>query len=264
LLALAPAGRRLRDGVHAALVGPPNVGKSSLFNALLGEERVLVDAEAGTTRDEVTATLRYGGLTFVLHDTAGLRAGGGRVERAGMQRTLASLRTADIIVILFEAAGEAETAVLQTEAIDRWRGDLEGAGAAVIQAVTKADRIAPGRRAGLSPGRPFPDAPTVITSSKKGLGIPELKKRLSEAAQEERIKEAVALGVLLNDRHQDRLEVCRAELDELIAQVVSRYPGDEVVASLLAATLSLFGEVSGRVYSENLLGSIFARFCVGK
>ena len=70
----------LRDGVRVVLAGAPNSGKSSLFNALVGRERALVDAEPGTTRDVVSASVRYGGLTFVLQDTAGLRPGGGRVE----------------------------------------------------------------------------------------------------------------------------------------------------------------------------------------
>ena len=104
----------------------------------------------------------------------------------------------------------------------------------------------------------------MMTSSLTGVGLAQLKARLVTATQQDRIQEAIALGVLLNARHQDRLEACRTDLDELITQVESRYPGDEVVASMLGTTLSVLGEISGRVHTENLLATIFDRFCVGK
>jgi len=253
LISLVPAGRQVRDGISVVLVGPPNAGKSSLFNALLGEDRVIVDPEAGTTRDVVTATLRHEGLSFVLHDTAGLHPDGGRVERAGMQRTVASLRGADVVVNLTEAS------VLAATDTDNRRDVDENRQAAVIEVATKIDLLderESGRLAGSND--------LVMTSSVTGVGLAELKARLIAAAEQERIQEAIALGVLLNARHQDRLEACRTDLDELITQVESRYPGDEVVASMLGTTLSVLGEISGRVHTENLLATIFDRFCVGK
>ena len=127
LAALAGAGRRLREGVQVVLAGPPNVGKSSLFNALVGEDRVLVDAEAGTTRDVVTARVVRGGLLYVLHDTAGLREDGGRVEQLGMRRTEQAVAAADVVLHL-TAVDERAVADLATPA-----------GSAVVTVVTKCD-----------------------------------------------------------------------------------------------------------------------------
>jgi tRNA modification GTPase len=105
LLALAPAGRLLLDGVQVVLAGPANVGKSSLFNCLVEEDRALVDAEAGTTRDVVSTTVDHRGVRFEFHDTAGLREEPGRVEGLGIDRTLRTVRQADIVLHLFEAGG---------------------------------------------------------------------------------------------------------------------------------------------------------------
>jgi tRNA modification GTPase len=250
LIALVPAGRRLRDGIWVVLVGPPNAGKSSLFNALLGEERAIVDAAAGTTRDVVTARMRHDGLTFVLHDTAGLRADGGRIERAGMERTAAMWRVADIVVVLRDAA--------VADGGDSADAAADAPAATLIDVVAKGDLLDEGAR------RAAERAGAVVTSSRTGLGLAELKAQLVATAGRDRLQEAAALGVLLNARHQDRLESCRRELDSLIAQVESAYPGDEVVASLLGSILAELGEISGRVYTENLLATVFDRFCVGK
>jgi tRNA U34 5-carboxymethylaminomethyl modifying GTPase MnmE/TrmE len=100
LLTLAPAGRLLREGVHVALAGAPNAGKSSLFNRLVGSDRALVDAEPGTTRDIVTAPVRRGGRLYVFHDTAGLREPAGRVESMGIARAREAADQADLVLVL--------------------------------------------------------------------------------------------------------------------------------------------------------------------
>ena len=100
LVAMAPAGRLLREGIHVVLAGPPNVGKSSLFNALLEEDRAIVDGEAGTTRDVISARIEHGGTMFVFHDTAGLREDPGRVEKMGIDRTWKKVNEADLVLML--------------------------------------------------------------------------------------------------------------------------------------------------------------------
>ena len=103
LLAEAERGRRLRDGLHAVLLGPPNAGKSSLLNALAGDARAIVADVAGTTRDVLRETVRIDGLELVLADTAGLREGGDAIEREGMRRARAELERADLALLVLDA-----------------------------------------------------------------------------------------------------------------------------------------------------------------
>jgi len=218
LVAMAPAGRLLRDGIHVVLAGAPNVGKSSLFNALLEEDRAIVDDEAGTTRDVVTARVIRGGTTFVFHDTAGLRGDPGRVEQMGIDRTWKKVGEADVVLLLSSG----------------------------IAGVEKA------------PGGPLP------TSSTTGAGLEELWSALDLAVRGFKMQEAVSLGVILNERHLRRLERCREDLWELVVEIETVAPGDEVVGTMLSSILQRLGEVSGRVFTEQLLESVFRRFCVGK
>ena len=247
LLQLAPAGRLLRDGVQVVLTGPTNVGKSSLFNRLLEEDRALVDAEAGTTRDVVSASVEKNGTRFVFHDTAGLREEAGRVEKMGIGRTLKAAKEADIILAL-HGPGQP----LASLDGDEYKG-------VVIPVVTKAD---------LNVARE--DKPQgVITSSTDGRGLPELWSALFSAVESFRINEAIAMGVVLNERHLHKLELCRHDLGLLVIEIENAEKeteglGVEVVGTMLSSVLSRFGEISGRVFSEQLLESIFSRFCVGK
>ena len=242
LLALAPAGRLLRDGVQVVLAGPTNAGKSSLFNRLLAEERALVDDEAGTTRDVVSAVVEHDGVRFEFHDTAGLRAQPGRVEMMGIERTLRAVDEADIILHLQEAGGPAAQPLAEKDT-------------PVITVGTKADLLAGG-----VPTSEF----QVLTSAHRGEGLSELWEQLHLVVGRTGLEEAVGLGVVLNERHRHKLTVCRRELAELVELVTTGDPGSEIVGTMLSSLLSQFGEISGRVFSEQLLESIFSRFCVGK
>jgi tRNA modification GTPase len=241
LVLLAPAGRLLRDGIHVVLAGPPNVGKSSLFNALLEDERAIVDSEAGTTRDVITGRRHRGGAVFVLHDTAGLREDPGRVEQMGIARTWRQVAEADIVLHLTEAGTPA--AALTTDG-----------GAPVVPVYTKQDLVADF----IAPGG------AVSVSSRDGAGLTELWCAIDAVVDSYGLTEAVALGVVLNERHLHKLENCRSDLVRLRQEVARNAPGDEVVGSLLSSILSGLGEVSGRIFSESLLENVFQRFCVGK
>ena len=241
LVAMAPAGRLLRDGIHVVLAGPPNVGKSSLFNALLEEDRAIVDDQAGTTRDVVSGRVVRDGTVFQFHDTAGLREDPGRVEKMGIERTWKKVNEADIVLLLTE------------------HDEVDPA----FQAGCEAPVIAVGTKSDLS-GHKLQKNNILHISSVTGSGLDALWSALDLAVQGFKLQEAMALGVVLNERHLHRLATCRTDLGLLVAELESGSPGDEVTGTMLSSILGQLGEVSGRVFTEQLLESVFRRFCVGK
>lgn len=267
LLELGPAGRQLRDGVQVVLRGPTNAGKSSLFNALLAEDRALVDPEAGTTRDVVSAACELEGLRFVLHDTAGLRDAAAGVEARGMERTARAVAGADLVLDLAPVPLQAAGAAGDEAA----GGDASGAGAAggespptppageasapVIPVATKADLAAAAAcQATRAAGH-------VVTSAHTGEGLADLRRALADAARKAGVLEAASRGVVLHARHRDRLRACARALEEVQDAAGA---GLDVQASLLAGALQELGQVTGRVFTEQLLDQVFGRFCVGK
>ncbi len=236
LLAMAPAGRLLRDGVQVVLSGPVNAGKSALFNALIGDERAIVDAEPGTTRDVVSARVVRGGAVYVLHDTAGLRPDAGRIESMGIDRTRRQVAAADLVLAVSD--GEPPAAVSAGVLTVRTKADLDG---------------------------PVATGFAAVTSSLTGEGLAELWTAIEAQVEALRLGEAVALGVVLNERHAARLGECREELAELGALAAGEAGvGTEVLGTMLASILGRLGEVSGRVFSEHLLNTVFSKFCIGK
>jgi tRNA modification GTPase len=281
LISLAAAGRHLREGVQVVLAGPPNVGKSSLINALLGNERALVDHEAGTTRDVITETVRKGGYHFVLHDTAGLRTDGGRIERMGIIRTLQALAGADIVLDLVDARSVPAEQARQPLMLAEQPDVTLRAGVRILTVLTKADLLPEAGAAGdggpaltdvaglaqVAPGDDVAETRAkawIVTSTVDGRGIDCLWRKIVEVADRANLREAATLGILLNSRHQYKLIRCREGIESVLQELESGDPGDEILASLLAAILSQLGEISGRVFTENLLDDVFARFCVGK
>ncbi len=247
LLDLAPAGRLLREGIHVVLTGAPNVGKSSLFNQLVGTDRAIVDDEAGTTRDVVTERIVRRGQVFVLHDTAGLRVAPGRVENKGIERTHQAVDQADIVLAL---SLHSEAKNVSSELLEK------PSSAAVISVMTKCDLAVADGSASAS----------VLTSSSTGFGVEELWEKMEESVQKYELDKAISLGVVINERHRFKLENSRLELGQLLEEFSDpdAIPGDEIIGTLLASILSQLGEISGRVFSEQILESVFSRFCVGK
>ena len=242
LLADSDASRRIRHGVQVVLAGPVNAGKSSLFNALLGWPRALVDAEAGTTRDVVSATLEIDGAVFVLHDTAGLRNDVGRVESAGIKLTHDAIATADLVL---------------------WLQPLDGVLDPTNELPENVTVLSVGTRSDLVRGTVDLGETGLRTSSETGEGLEDLCQAMSLAAGTGRMHEVAAAGRSLAARHQDKLTDCRTSLAGLL-DIVNTGAPDEVLATELGYLLAQLGEVTGRVYSERLLGEIFSTFCVGK
>ncbi|NLA67431.1 MAG: tRNA uridine-5-carboxymethylaminomethyl(34) synthesis GTPase MnmE [Gammaproteobacteria bacterium] len=245
LLAEADRGRRLRDGLHAVIVGPPNAGKSSLLNALAGSERAIVTDVAGTTRDLLRETVHVDGAALTLVDTAGLRAGGDAIEREGMRRARAELERAGLAIAVLDArdpgAGRAALAA-----------DLEGA-PQVLWLHNKADL--------LPAGAPPPPEGELRLSARTGQGMEALHARLH----------ALVVGdggaptegeFTARARHVDALR--RAALDLEAAAAALEGETLELAAESLRDAHHALGEITGRMGADDLLGQIFSRFCIGK
>jgi len=243
LLGEAERGRKLRDGLHVVLVGPPNAGKSSLLNALAGSDRAIVTDVAGTTRDLLRETIRIDGVELTLIDTAGLREAADPIEAEGIRRAHGEIARADLALVVLDArdpaAGQRAVAGRIAEVPH------------VLWLLNKADLLPMPSEQGA------PD--TLRISARTGLGLEDLHRRLlalstasdtGEGAFSARARHVQAL-----DRAGQQLADARSEL------ALERL---ELAAEALAQAHGTLGEIGGRVGADALLGHIFASFCIGK
>ena len=253
LLEGSPWARAVREGVRVPLVGLPNAGKSSLFNALLGEDRAIVTDEPGTTRDRVSERIELSGVAVTLSDTAGVRTATSPVEALGVERALAALEGAAVVLWVVDGT-------VPTEAPDPMlRASLEGR--SVVVALTKSDL--PSRATDAEVARALGVAVTrlVRVSAITSEGLAALRAALRVALGADRA--GGLSGAVANPRHTDAIARARDALGRA-ADVAERGEPGEIVALELRDSLAALGEVTGRNASEELLERIFARFCIGK
>ncbi|HEU5260393.1 MAG TPA: tRNA uridine-5-carboxymethylaminomethyl(34) synthesis GTPase MnmE [Gemmatimonadales bacterium] len=250
LVATAPEGERLREGALLVIAGPPNAGKSSLFNALLGRERAIVTEVPGTTRDAIEAHAVIGGFPFRLVDTAGLRASEDRVERIGIEVSRRYLGAADL-VLFCEEVGEGTKG--KGEESER-AAFLAQCGAPVVTVQTKIDLAD-------RPTARLPDRLPV--SAVSGEGVDALKRRLAEAAFGRLLELGDVEPVVTRARHRVALERALAEVEAFGA---ARAQGVDAAAAAthLAAAVSALDDLIGAVTPDDVLDRVFASFCVGK
>jgi tRNA modification GTPase len=279
LLESSRRGRLLREGVSVAIVGRPNVGKSTLFNRLAGAERAIVTAVPGTTRDVLTESVMLLGTRMLLVDTAGLRATVDPVEIEGVSRAEKAGAAADVVVVVLDATGrpdEDDARVLARSAgrprvIALNKSDLLGASRQeaddLVEIVKRMAAQADGDRVGGGDddeGRrgAAAGAPVVCISARTGAGIDQLALAIGTAAGLGHTTENV-MGT--SARHADLLSHAR----ECLVRAVEA-PGElgqkpeEVVLSDLRGALEALQEVSGKRTNEDLLEAIFSKFCIGK
>ena len=241
----AERGRRLRDGLHAVLVGPPNAGKSSLLNALAGSERAIVTDIAGTTRDTLRETIRIDGLELTLVDTAGLREGGDAIEREGMRRARAEMQRTDLAIIVLDAR------------------EPQAGHAAVADAIAEVPlQLWVHNKSDLLETLPADiDDNVVHVSAATGQGLERLHTRLRELASGS-AGDSVEGEFSARARHVEAIVVAIGHAERAEAELVHEHL--ELAAEELRLAHEALGEITGRMSADDLLGRIFSSFCIGK
>jgi len=249
------AGNVLKHGIPVAIIGEPNVGKSTLLNRILNEERSIVSEIPGTTRDFIEDTFNVGNITFRFIDTAGLRNTSDQIELAGVERTLVKASEASIILLLFDAADCENDRILS--GIESLKSQVDDfADKKLIVVINKIDLLvnAPKHL------RELLDHDLVFLSAKRNENIEELMQKLTEAVQ---ISENAPDIVLTNVRHYDAFLTISGLLTQAVQHIEAGLPQD-LTASFLHQALHHIGLVTGEVSNEDVLGSVFSRFCIGK
>ncbi|MDX9859935.1 MAG: tRNA uridine-5-carboxymethylaminomethyl(34) synthesis GTPase MnmE [Rhodospirillales bacterium] len=235
-------GERLRDGVHVAIIGPPNAGKSSLLNALARRDAAIVSETAGTTRDVIEVHLDLGGIPVVVADTAGLRDGGDAIECEGVRRAAARAAEADLRIAVFDATR-------WPDANDRTARLVDGD---TMVLINKADVATP--RPPLAVG----GIEAYAISVRTGHGMEGLVERLAAAVAAR--CPALEAPAMTRARHREALEECVGAL----GRFVDGGSAPELAAEELRLATRALGRITGRVDVEDMLDVIFRDFCIGK
>jgi tRNA modification GTPase len=238
LLEQARAGRLLNDGLRIAIVGKPNAGKSSLFNALVRRDAAIVTEIPGTTRDVVRETIHLAGVPVTLADTAGLRETHDPVEAEGVRRARAELAEADLVLWVVDVTDP-----------DPEPGPALDAVVPVIRIDNKTD---------LAPASGAPGA--VPVSARTGDGLADLDRAVAERFG---LADAVGGEFTARARHVECIEAARLRIGAA-EQVLAESAAGELVAEELREAAEHLGEITGHLHSDDLLGRIFSSFCIGK
>jgi len=245
-------GRIYREGIKASIVGPPNVGKSTLLNTLLGEERAIVTHIPGTTRDRIEETVNLRGVPLVLTDTAGLRKTGDLVESIGIGKTMESIKEADLVLLVLDAS-------------QKKMGDLTGImdfldPKKTLVIMNKTD-LGCNYEKQFLPGY-LPHERIVEVSLLKKNGIEEMEDRILSLVFGGNIGSPADV-ILSNARHKDALQRTSEFLKEAKNSIENNM-SDDFITIDLQASLDCLGEIVGKVSVDNLLDRIFSNFCIGK
>ena len=248
LLATAPAGELIREGAVVVIAGAPNVGKSSLFNALIGRSRAIVTEIPGTTRDAIEAVIDSGTWPLRLVDTAGLRATEDAIEQIGIEVSQRYLAAAQVVLACSDTdSGMEETA----------RAIAERSAAPVIKVRTKQDLVPSGNQLGSDPD-------VVCVSAETGAGLPQLLAAIDRILQLKHGAIAPDMPILTRARHRHALEAARSEL----SQFERAWKEDKLPATVasvhLRAAVGALEELIGAVDIEDVFDRVFSSFCVGK
>jgi tRNA modification GTPase len=243
-------GKIVHEGLTLAIVGRPNVGKSSLFNQLVERERAIVTATPGTTRDLVTETVSLGGIPVRLVDTAGIRSALDEAESIGIQKSLEALADADLVLVVLDASQP-----------------LSSEDSTLLNQVERRAAIVVQNKADLAEAKSWPtstasERPEIRTSAITGEGVPELREAIMSQVTGKSGPEAES-GFLTNARHLQLVQDSVTALDAARTATHNRIPHEMILLDLYNALRAL-DEITGATTSDDILNLIFSRFCIGK
>lgn len=243
LLATAQTGKVIKNGINIAIVGKPNVGKSSLLNALLGENRAIVTSVAGTTRDTITERINFKGMKFNFVDTAGIRESDDIVEKIGIDRSLESIKTADIVLVVLDNSSPLEEN--DQKLLNLTSNHLR------ILVLNKCDK---------AKIHTFENQNTIEISALKKENIEAIKQAIFDAVIDKKL-DASGL-VLTNLRQIDGLKNAKNKVLEALEKC--QFESADIVAFLVKNVWNELGKITGETETERVVDEIFSKFCLGK
>lgn len=252
-------GNAIRKGIPVVIAGRPNVGKSSLLNVLLQEERAIVSDIPGTTRDTIEEVLHVGGLLFRFIDTAGLRHGGDEIEALGIERTRNRLRAADIVLAVAEATDTAENIAAMASDIGEITGE---SGVRILIVINKSDLTEQKRTVELkSELNSICSYPILFVSAHQGAGIDDVKRELLASVETGKLDNPKY--IVTNARHYEALKNASDSLQRVLDGFRDGIP-TVLIATDVRQAIYYLGQITGRITPDDILGEIFSKFCIGK
>jgi len=250
----ATQGAILREGIKVVIAGQPNAGKSSLLNALAGAELAIVTPIAGTTRDKVTQLIQIGGVPLHVVDTAGLREALDEVEKIGVERAWAEIQSADAVLFLHD--------LTQQDAINYIADDARISAALALKLPQKTPTIDVWNKSDMAtPAALAKASKGIAISAKTGAGLQALREQLLQVVGWQSAPEGVFMA---RERHVHALQNVDVQLERASAQLRARAPALDLLAEDLRQAQIHLSEITGQFTSDDLLGEIFSRFCIGK
>lgn len=252
-------GNVIKNGVPIAIIGKPNVGKSTLLNQILKEEKAIVTDIAGTTRDTIEDTISIEGINFRFIDTAGLRHTTDVVESLGIERAMEKIASARIILLTIDALDEPNTTIEHIQSIKQQLNTEQQ----LIIVINKTDTAKTEQLNGLMDvlSRKFADTKVLPLSAKHNENVPQLLEMLVKEFEPLLTPENSV--IITNARHYHALHNAQENLASAIAALDDGIPTD-LLAMDIRQVLHYIGEITGEITTEEVLGSIFAKFCIGK
>ena len=248
-------GNVIKNGIPISIIGAPNVGKSTLLNALLNEDKAIVSDIAGTTRDAIEDEITIEGIKFRFIDTAGIRTTNDTIESIGIKKTFEKISQSQVVLYLLDASKVTKETILtfnnDIRKIQEQYPDK--------QLIVVANKMDQADRAFIENSFIYPH--TLFTAASSGLGIDTLKTKLLEFVNTGALRNNDT--IITNSRHYDSLLKALADVQKVQQGMDAKLSGDLLAIDIRQA-LYHFGEITGEITSDDLLGNIFANFCIGK
>jgi len=249
-------GNALKNGIPVALVGETNVGKSTLLNVLLNEDKAIVSDIHGTTRDVIEDSINIDGITFRFIDTAGIRDTKDKIENMGIERTYQKIEQASIVLWILDCTQLSEHMEWLTDRIAK-----RSAGKKVILVFNKIDKIADDERDVLSQLFEQFEGERIYISARERINTDMLQKALTKAAQLPDVRPGDV--VVSNVRHYEALNHAHSAICRVIDGLDSGISGD-FLSQDIRECMHFLGEITGQISNDEILGNIFGKFCIGK